>query len=54
MIDSKTIFKETGNIVWNAVKLCAGIGLIAGLLIPPVSVTLHLLWDEFLFFWGLI
>lgn len=50
----KTLLTEIGNIVWNAVKICFGFALIAGLLIPLVSVTLRLLWDEFNFFWNLI
>lgn len=54
MKNLKTFLSETGSIVWNAVKICVGFGLIAGLLIPLVAVTLRILWDEFNFFWSLI
>ena len=54
MKNLKTILSETVGVVWNAAKICLGFGLIAGLLIPLVAVTLRILWDEFNFFWSLI
>jgi hypothetical protein len=47
------LLKDTGIILLNSAKICLGVAIIAGLLIPLVSITLRGLWEEFNFFWNL-
>lgn len=50
----KQLLKDTGIIILNVAKICLGVIVIAGILMPVVAFTLKILWNEFNFFWNLI